>query len=276
MSVEKLDFSYVRQAKKSFTTHLNEVLQNIKCGFTLGVYCYLSSLPHDWVVNKNHLMKHFDVGRDKIKNAMSWLNSNHLIEYEQDRESDGKMGKSLIIVKDGTDFIKNFVNKQEHDTGGLKNRPTVNLTGGLKNRRTVKPLDGKTAPTYINIKDTKTNKERERQKLRAEKDRTPLSQDFKIDEDNQKLLQEASQKSGRSENDLMVKFKSLMKTKELEVSKWQDELTRFLINERPSANHGNMIKNIPSNNELRSTIKEWGPGHPDFDRLSSYKRPARI
>lgn len=158
MSVEKLDIKHVRQAQKSFTTHLNTVLQNVKDAFALGVYTYLSSLPHDWVVNRNHLMKHFNVGRDKIKSTMAWLNVHHLIDYEQERNSDNTFGKSLIIVKDGTEFVEYILNYQQEDAGGLKSRPAE--AGGLKTRRTENPLDGKSAPTYINIKDTKEIKDK--------------------------------------------------------------------------------------------------------------------
>lgn len=268
MSVEKLDFSYVRQAQKSFTTHLNQVMQNIPDAFILGVYCYLSSLPHDWIVNRNHLMKHFDVGRDKIKNAMAWLNANFLIEYEQDRNLDNTFSKSLIVVKDGCDFIEKIINNQQHDSDGLKTSPAA-VAGGLKFRSTEKPLDGKTAPTYINIKDTNTNKERER-----------LSQNFEPNEENQKLLQETGQKSDKTPSELLVKFKSLMRTKEIPIKQWQDRLSLFLINEKP-ANHAsdsfknNFIARPVASNELRSTVKEWGPGHPDFDRNAQYQRPAR-
>jgi len=167
MSVEKLDIKHVRQAQKSFTTHLNQVMQNIPDAFILGVYCYLSSLPHDWVVNKQHLMKHFKSGRDKIENTMAWLNKHSLIEYQQERTFEGKMGKSLIIVKDGNDFINNFVINQQHPTAPLKNR-LADL-----------PLSGETATTYINIKDIKEIKDKNNNIVFPEWLNTSTWDDFK-------------------------------------------------------------------------------------------------
>jgi hypothetical protein len=141
MSIEKLNIKLVRQENKSFTTLYNSVIQNITDAFALGVYCYLSSLPHDWIVSKKQLMNHFNVGKDKISSTMSWLNKNNLIEYLQERNEDGKMGSHVIIVKDGSSF-----------DGGK--------AGYRKSRLPEKPVTGKSAPTNIiintnEIKDTK-------------------------------------------------------------------------------------------------------------------------
>jgi len=145
MSIEKLDVAKVRQEKIPFTMHLNYVLQNVRHPLALAIWVYLTSLPEDWEVHRNQLMEHFNVGRDKLKDALSYLNKNHLLEYSQDKLESGKFGNSHILVKSGHEF--EVIHRS--------------LTGGLKNRRTEKPLDGETAPTKEirnTNKKTKTKK----------------------------------------------------------------------------------------------------------------------
>ena len=108
MSVKKLEFNSVKQAKKGYTTFLNEVVQNISNGFILGVYTYLSTLPPEWEVNRVQLGKHFGVGRDKINDALSWLNNNYLIEYKQEHNDKGEFEKAYIEVQDGNELHREF------------------------------------------------------------------------------------------------------------------------------------------------------------------------
>lgn len=263
MSVEKLDFSYVRQEKKSFTTYLNEVIQNIRDGFVLAVYVYLASLPPEWKVNKKHLMLHFGVGREKISSALAWLRRHKLLEYERERNPDGTLASVGIAVKDGQDFIEEVINKQLLSTTHPETRIVV--TTVRENHALVKPGSGKPEPIKY-IYNKKENKKREREKLRAEKDSAPLSLDFLIDEENQKLLQETSQKSGSSENDLMIKFKALMRNKEIASKHWRERLTIFLLNEKP-INHGssnfknNFIGKAVNDHEARSTVPWFNDNH---------------
>lgn len=143
MSVEKLDSIKIKQEKIPFTMHLNYVLQNVRHPLALAIWVYLTSLPEDWEVHRNQLMDHFNVGRDKIKDALSYLNKNHLIQYYQDKLENGTFGDHHILVKSGHEF--EVIHR--------------NATGGLKNRSTEKPLDGKTAPTKeINNKKEKKDK----------------------------------------------------------------------------------------------------------------------
>ncbi len=114
MSIEKLDFDYVKQSHKHFTTFLNEVIQNVPHALVLGVWVYLSSLPPAWNVNRQHLINHFGIGREKLGKVLKWLNDNQLLEYERGRRSDGVYtGKVAIIIKDGKDFVEQIINKKE-------------------------------------------------------------------------------------------------------------------------------------------------------------------
>jgi hypothetical protein len=146
MSIEKVSYALIVQEQRPFTTLYSEVIQNISNAFALGIYTYLSSLPSDWTVSKKQLMNHFNVGRDKIISTMNYLKDHYLIEHGQYRNSDGTMGNSIIIVKDGRDFILNFVHNQKLDD---KHTETVNTVTG-------KSGAGKSEPTYIN-NNTYTN-----------------------------------------------------------------------------------------------------------------------
>jgi len=139
MSIEKLDIAKLTQEKIPFTMHLNYVLQNVRHPLALAIWVYLTSLPEGWEVHRNQLMEHFNVGRDKLKDALSYLHKNYLLEYSQDKLEDGTFGTSHILVKSGHEF--EVIHR--------------NATGGLKNRWTEKPLDGKTAP----IKEIRNTKE---------------------------------------------------------------------------------------------------------------------
>lgn len=145
MSVDKLNFEYVRQSKKGFTTFLNEVIQNIPDQGMLALYIYLDSLPPNWQVNRQHLMNHFNIGRKKLGDQLKWLNDHYLIEYVQERNKDGTMGKCGIAVRDGVMFIEQIINKQQHDTA----LPEIGIpvsTALPENRTAVEPQYGE-SPT---------------------------------------------------------------------------------------------------------------------------------
>lgn len=145
MSIEKLDIAKLRQEKIPFTMHLNYVLQNVRHPLALAIWVYLTSLPEGWEVHRNQLMEHFQVGRDKLKEALTYLNKNYLIEYSQDKLENGTFGTHHILVKSGHEF--EVIHRS--------------ATGGLKNRSTDLPVDGETAP----IKEIRnTNKEKDKNK----------------------------------------------------------------------------------------------------------------
>lgn len=149
MSIEKVSYALIVQEQRPFTTLYSEVIQNISNAFSLGIYTYLSSLPYDWTVSRKQLMNHFNVGRDKIINTMRYLKDHHLIEHVQYRNDDGTMGNSIIIVKDGRDFISNFVHNHR-----LNEKNPVNVKSGAG-----KSGAGKSEPTYINNNTYANNKD---------------------------------------------------------------------------------------------------------------------
>lgn len=158
-NIEKLDFSKVQQEEKGFTTHLNIVLQNIHDAFALGIWCYLSSLPTNWKINKTHLKNHFKIGRDKLNNALSILKKLDLIQFLQDRKPDGTLEESIILVKAGHDF--------NHNTDFQYSGEESSKIKG-SNRYTEKPATGKpvTGKRPLQKKEVK-KKEKEQNKQKS-------------------------------------------------------------------------------------------------------------
>jgi hypothetical protein len=166
MSVSKLDFNYVTQKKLNVTVYLTDVIQKITNRTAGFLYVYLYSLPPKWKINREHLMAHFNVGRDSLNRDLKWLNDNKLIRYEQKRYSNGKLGKVGIVVLDGTEFLAATLKSSGADKCTHKTPKYVdnseNVDNFASNRTTEKPQCGETAPINKNNKKYKINKKTKR------------------------------------------------------------------------------------------------------------------
>ena len=236
MSVEKIDGALLRNEKLPFTIHLNYVCQNLRNPLALAIWCYLTSLPDDWKIYRTELMKHFEVGRDKINHALTFLNQKKLLEYEQGRNEKGVFEDSYIKIKCGLEFM------EQH-----KKLSTDDPAGTLKTRCTDYPLHGETAPT----KETLLTKEEKRKKRES-------SLDFLPDKEN---IEFAKRLNVNIEEEL-ESFKNRCKGK-----KTQYEFGRWLVNAKEHAEKRKVgkFKNKPQ--ESGSTVKFFEPGNPDYDRL---------
>lgn len=244
MSVEKIDFSYIRQEKKSFTTNLNTVIQNLKNPLALGLWIYLSSLPEGWVVNKEHLRKHFDLGRDKLDSALLYLAQNMLIETGQDRLVDGKMGNGFINVRCGYDFISdcNWPETTYPQKPPLTEKPLTDLP------YTAKPGHGKSAPIKEIKSFNKINKEQREDLSHFEPNQSNviLCQDFKL-----------------SMKDELESF----------MNRHKGEKTQYEFERWIKRSHEYQLKNniYTNKNEIRSTVPDYGPGHPQWEMIHGEK-----
>ena len=68
----------IKSKKNSkFTTVFNIVLNNENLSLAAkGLYCYLTSLPDDWVIYKNEIIKHHKNGRSSFGSAWDELEEN--------------------------------------------------------------------------------------------------------------------------------------------------------------------------------------------------------
>src|SRR5579863_264754 len=261
MSVEKLDFSRVIQSKKGFTGVLNDVVQNIPDAFILGVYIYLSTLPSGWNINRNHLMKHFNIGRDKLSKALSWLNANFLISYHSERNNDGTVDKWQIIVHEGWEFLEKVVNNQQSESTILKTR-SVDSSTTLKNQSLDKPVTGKTAPINTTAFKKETQSKRE---TVCKKRQTLLPPDFNPSKQNLDLCKYR----GLDPDTVIGKFLSDRKSKGIKRIDWQEDLTKWILDEKVKKITTQSTMHVNNNqNETRCTIQFWEKGNPDYDRVN--------
>lgn len=91
----------IKRTKRThnFTMLMNEVFQSKLQADSLGVLCYLLSLPDDWVLHKTHLMKHFGIGREKMDRIFKELEaSGFMLAMNMIRTQEGKfIGRSYIV-----------------------------------------------------------------------------------------------------------------------------------------------------------------------------------
>ena len=252
MSIEKADSSYLKIQKAPFTILLNEVLQKLTNGEALAIWAHLQSLPENWIVNKKYLMNHFGWGRDKISEALRYLEDHKLLIREQEKNSNGTFGKSYIEVRCGHEFIPDKINHRfeiNHQPPLTENQRTVD--GFTVDGFTV---DGKSAP----IKEIYNTNKNKKQRGTERKKRAPLSQDFKPDQERINLAKETSQRSGISIEDLLRKFKAISNRKEKMSCDWQSDFEIFLINERSKESFSGIVKSTYRSDEpARPTMRDF-------------------
>ena len=124
-NIMKLDFATIEHEAIPYTIICTKVIQNISDAFAGFIWIYLQSLPADWVVHKNQLMKKFKIGEDKLNKHMAYLKHSNLIQNIRLRDANGQLGTVIIRVLNGTAFI----NIDESTTTG-KTPPMVPTTGG--------------------------------------------------------------------------------------------------------------------------------------------------
>lgn len=106
MSIEKVAFTKVTQEKTPYTILVNKVIQNIT-DYTAGfIWVYLSSLPQNWQVNIKQLCKHFNMGEQKLRKHMAFLNKCHLLEYVYNRDAAGQILEVTINVLNGDKYTE--------------------------------------------------------------------------------------------------------------------------------------------------------------------------
>lgn len=160
MNIEKLDFETIEHEKVPFTLIHTTVIQTITDHFAGFIWVYLHSLPSDWKINKTHLLKHFDIGEDKLKKHMAYLNRASLIEYVRTRSEDGTLSAITIRVLNGLKF-----NPSSKISTGVKTTPVV-VSTGVKNHPVVDHTSGFYPPLTKTIDITNNNNNKNNKKNR--------------------------------------------------------------------------------------------------------------
>lgn len=95
-TIEKFTGSFSTE-QGGCSVFINSTLQLITDGFSLGIYCYLMSLPDTWVLNPRQLATHFGCNKDKIYKNLTLLKDMGLLTCENIREK-GKFSKYHYTV----------------------------------------------------------------------------------------------------------------------------------------------------------------------------------
>jgi hypothetical protein len=108
MSIEKFhpDFEpgVLRQESKPYTTISNYALQNCRDLEALGVWCYLQSKPENWTLNPVQLMRHFNLGKNKVYDILNRLIRSNLLVRDREIGSNGQVIKFNYTVLNGDKF----------------------------------------------------------------------------------------------------------------------------------------------------------------------------
>ncbi len=175
-NIEKLDASRLQviQENTGFTIHLNKVCQQLKDPVALAIWCYLTTLPPNWIIHRIQIRQHFGIGRDKLEKAFAILKKCNLLDIHQERNANGSYDEGQIKVYVGYDF-----------------EPIPENPGTVISPIPEKPYNGKpgTGKQHLHIKQITNNREikkRERENLDSKAVNDPptapalsLSQTFK-------------------------------------------------------------------------------------------------
>jgi hypothetical protein len=127
--------------------------------------------------------------------------------------------------------------------------------------------------TAVDTINTDNQFRRSKQRERAQKKRAPLPDSFLPDKRLHNFLNETANKSGRSADQLITKFKNLQKSKDGMSADWNAEFENFLLNERPMGYTGS---NGHANGEVKSTVKFFhDPTHPSYETFKQMKEEEK-
>lgn len=132
MTIEKNTPNTLFHEDGGFTTVLNETLNGIHDQGALGIYCYLSGRPPGWNICIQHLMNHFDSGRDKIKKQIKVLQGLGLYEKSAQRDSSGKIVKWVTILRRKPTLLKTRI----VDKNQVTENPATGESSAI-NKRTI-------------------------------------------------------------------------------------------------------------------------------------------
>lgn len=106
VNIEKFDFEGFEKEPSPYTVIPTNVIQELAPRHQTA-YClwsYLQSLPPDWEPNKHHLIKLFSISERTYHTHMKILVQCNLIQYVRYRYKNGRLGKVIIKVLNGSKF----------------------------------------------------------------------------------------------------------------------------------------------------------------------------
>lgn len=82
---------FIREKKeRDFTVINNTVLKDARLSWKAkGLFCYLLSLPEDWIIYQSELLNHATDGRESLRNAIQELEQLGYLQIEKKRDGKG-------------------------------------------------------------------------------------------------------------------------------------------------------------------------------------------
>jgi hypothetical protein len=104
------------QQKRFYTTSPTATIQNIKDGFALGLYVYLSSQSEKWEINEKQLMGHFGKSRDFIRARLKYLKDAGLIKKFTIKNEKGQIVRWETVLYDEPQKLDKFEDPSDDDS----------------------------------------------------------------------------------------------------------------------------------------------------------------
>lgn len=259
----------------SFTAVSNRVVRGLEdYAEALGLYLILLSLPTDWIFYKTELMKRCAMGRDKLDKLLSFLCSVNLVQIEGTRAPDGRFRGLDMHILNGMEFknvqkkskksvVQPFTEKPLTDFQGLDNTHyIINKNKTNKNNKTNISCSAE-AERDRKVEKKKTTNQNHFDKFwtawpRKQKRQAALKQWVKhgCDKIAETIIAKVIAQKSTDVQWKNAQYIPLPDTY-LNNRQWEDEI----IVEKP--------KLIPNSNQnqARSAVPEWGPGHPSYDAM---------
>ena len=150
--------SFIREKKeRDYTVINNTVLKDERLSWKAkGVFCYLLSLPEDWVIYQNELLKHSTDGRESLRNAINELEEYGYLIIDKKRDEKGHFTAIYKIIENPNEKTESEKTESENPTQENRHGKTESENPTQENRH------GKTEsenPTLLNTNKQNTNKQ---------------------------------------------------------------------------------------------------------------------
>ncbi len=137
------------------------------------IICYLMSLPDDWVVYMSQLRGQFDVGKDKLQEAIRELVKKGYIRRRKTRSEDGKFGTWDTECSDTPEFLED---NEKNETDSQEKSGDIHC---LKTRQSVLSAVGKSGTNILDSNDHILDNNNTQEKKSDGKQNVVVSEDLK-------------------------------------------------------------------------------------------------
>ena len=110
--------SFIREKKeRDYTVINNTVLKDERLSWKAkGVFCYLLSLPEDWVIYQSELLKHSTDGRESLRNAINELEEYGYLIIDKKRDEKGHFTAIYKIIENPNEKTESGKTESENPT----------------------------------------------------------------------------------------------------------------------------------------------------------------